>query len=830
MSANLSNGGSNNPILLLSDDSDDSIDYRNNNVVQIGRSEENNNQRKPVSSLDHRAPSDQASRCDHRVFSNDHDRTTGDKTDEEKSEIDHDEIDVSLEPPLKKVRQEEALNVEKENLMITAVNEAKPSVMTESTSIHSMDLKLKNNGTRCLPTASSASSIEFDTNYASRVDLTELPEDVQDLPHLTARDLAELEYALQIEKEYPGAEKNGWKNDWSGNLELIKKDILLDMHRISENPHMRRSKKAFCDWVTDNAKSADDFRGIQLLFSFIYHMHGTPPTAKKILAYSLQRPAGSREERRKFIDEAIRRTSYDPHVLTEDGWTTQKADTPDGSHGGAYLIGKYILWEGYRAIIIAFVKDDDRDLWKALWTDDNETFDLESDELQEGFKKWEQKIAKLKKIKEVTQPLVIGNPKTAKSWRYEANRNFNVEGAEHGIVLAMPSFDAISKPGIYWPARILHVKECKNSMSQGSTRRNSSRSMIELVFLAPYWNGNVPRGKEMLIGQEPDAVRSDVFSSGTLFDYATVEASDEMISKYPYDCYDVISIDKLRAEFSLTGLPQSAFPRFLDSHRLAMALRLYARLHLTNTMKLSNDTATLTESHPMSVRAPDFSSVVLNLPYDYILSKLPHPSNLLRNVDGEDLKEDVFKIKHILESMSPPHCWDVGEKSDGREDDQSALLSPLKSPIHVPNLNPSEALDLCHFTRNDFFLKLVGDECCENPEIKILGEQLKYLLSQLNSMRLITMGLRSNEVKDYVDSFLSKCLHIKVYHYPSIILDTCIVLSLNRDLYRLLETIAFQGFYDSILILMGGVSSSVNGEKSVRKCTEWLKCHLSWKQ
>merc|ERR1712161_123725 len=105
-------------------------------------------------------------------------------------------------------------------------------------------------------------------------------------------------------------------------------------------------------------------------------MKGTPEMAKRIMAYYLQLQGKTVVQR--FQD------------LMEDGWTTVKADNPDSELGGAFLIGRKVIWHRYEVIIIAFVRDDEiGDLWKAMWFEDKDTFDLEADEIQEGMQRWE---------------------------------------------------------------------------------------------------------------------------------------------------------------------------------------------------------------------------------------------------------------------------------------------------------------------------------------------------------------------------------------------------------------------------------------------------------
>lgn len=769
MRTNISNGAMDNPISILSDDSEVSyLPMNQEGFIDLSR-ESNEDERDVGPIPDYRAT----------LFSTTNPLISGPQVEVVKREFDDDEIDMNPSLPSKKPRQEESIldaEIEKATHVLSTASESS-NAKAETTSIISNIIEATTslpptdtavNNVKGMSTEPNSHLFDYDQEYVSRLDRSEIPSDVEDLPLLTTRELAELELALQIEKS---PNDDGWPNDWNGTLDMIYTDILLDKDRISENPHGKRKTMTFCEWVSRHTKDKDDFRGIRLLFSFVYHMVGTPAMAKKILAYSVQRPVNTIDERQRTIEEAIKRISYDQTVLTQDGWTTRKADSPEGSVGGAFLIGRSIVWKKYDAVVIAFIRDEERDLWKALWTEDNETFDLEADELQEALKTWERKISRERRSQDIVHSSSISNGqlRSKKTFSFD---NFWVEGAEYGIILATPPHDNNPKSSrIKWPARILHMKELNSSSSQGTARRNSARTTIQIVFLAPYWNSNkiASKGRETLNGHhEPEAVRSDAFSSGAHFEYAKVDASEDVIFQYPYDC-NVISIDKLRKAFSFTRLPNSAFPRYLDSHRLAMALRLYACNHLRKSSAITS----LTDLHPLSIRAPEFPSVVLNLPYDYILSQLPHPSDLAfrpPNEDEHELTENVLNIKFILESMSPPLCWNPEEKSTNPERNlNNLIMSPLDSPrlqriggLARVTLSEEGRLEISCFTSDEFFVKLLDNDSCGGSELRIIRDQLEYLLTQLNHLNHNAVGLKRREVLEKLDSFLLKCMDIKV--------------------------------------------------------------------
>ncbi len=518
---------------------------------------------------------------------------------------------------------------------------------------------------------------ECDAAFRSLVNLDPIPE-TDALPKLTPLQFAQLEAALQIGDKFSAfSEHHTWREDWNGNLQLFDKELIMNKEDVVKNPGAKKVTMQFCDWVAKLARHSDDFTAIEYLFSFIYNIKGTPPMAKEILAYSLNRPASSVAERLQFITNASRRISYDPTVLNQDGWTTVKADAPIGHTGGSYLIGRRVFWHSYEAIVIAFVRDEDLgDLWKCIWIEDHDTFDLEADELMEGMKKWEKKILK-RKVKAPGAPMTKQRPP---SIRFEANRNFTVSGIEDGIILAK-SYK--SKSGRPWPARVMHVTELKALGTQVGSRRSSSRNEIHVVFLAPFWNGET-NGTSV-----PTA--TSMYATGPLFELETIDVSSETIEKYPYARTDdpFLSITDLQSEFNFLGLPKAAFPRFLDAHRMASALKVHASKENRKKKHNSIDadaTASLTDTHPLSIKTFSFPDALLNLPFGYILSKYPELSNRSSN-RATDLKEPIMQLQVMLDSLVPPNCW--GPNADASS---SSISTPLKQTHELQTVHASRGL------------------------------------------------------------------------------------------------------------------------------------------
>ena len=638
-----------------------------------------------------------------------------------------------------------------------------------------------------------------DPDFASRVNLDAIPE-VKPLPRLSPRDVAELELALQIGQKWDHSDENTWREDWSGNLQLIDKELIMNKDQLAQDPSTKVIKVSFCDWATKNAKSDADYRPVRLLFSFVYHMQGTPPMARKLLAYSLVRPADSVQQRRQHILEAVRRISYDPSVLNEDGWTTEKSATPEGASGGAYLIGRRVIWDRYEAVVIAFVHDEDLgDLWKAMWLEDLDTFDLEADELQGAIRKWEKRNA-LRERKAAGTGAGTGKPgrKPAASQRFAASANLAVDGIEHGIVLAS-SYHSNARHGILWPARVLHVSEVKALGSSGSGRRSSSKNVVHAVFIAPYWNGEQVSKSRTSSGtfDTGDVNADNPFCTGPLFELEMVEISQDTIKKYPCDDDEVasINIDQLRASFRFLGLPKAAFPRYLDSHRIAMAFKAYARRELMKSgadANLAGALSSLTDTHSLTVKTPLFPPAVLNLPFEYCLSKLPHPTEQsMIGADGEETTEPVMKLDIMLKAMSPPLCWgtSVGDKLAG------ALVpstpSSARGPLTIASPNPQVAssnlsqgasptgIDATWALSNfvtDYLLHVIGDGTSQSAPLFLLGMQISGLLDRLRSTAgsLSATSSSMSQRKETLKLCLSKCLVVKVCRCSlSIIITLC---------------------------------------------------------
>ncbi len=124
--------------------------------------------------------------------------------------------------------------------------------------------------------ASSNSVIKVDTysivkKYNGQLD--ELP-DLLPMPMISKFEECFLDAILQIDDD-DSNEK--WQEDWSGNLNFIDKEIILNRDLIKKNPSARKKTMTFLELVLEDAYNKNDstingFRGVLLLFSRIYHM------------------------------------------------------------------------------------------------------------------------------------------------------------------------------------------------------------------------------------------------------------------------------------------------------------------------------------------------------------------------------------------------------------------------------------------------------------------------------------------------------------------------------------------------------------------------------
>jgi hypothetical protein len=303
-----------------------------------------------------------------------------------------------------------------------------------------------------------------------------------------------------------------------------------------------------------------------------------------------------------------------------------------------------------------------------------------------------------------------------------------------------------ARHGVFWPARVMHASELRGSQS-----KRINKQKVDVVFLAPYWNSDplaaVSRRTESFsdsIARHGDAL----FNSGPLFEMESVDATDECIQRYPYDSETGLDIDELRTSFKFSGLPKACFSRFLDSHRLALGLKTYSENELksTSASDIHRTSAGLLEGHPLSAQAANFPYAVLHLPFDYILSQLPHPEqdiSPLAYKDEIENGEPALQLGRILDSMKPPVCWGSGEvslSSAVKESPRASFTTPMMLEP-VANGSKEDPYDVSRFLQG---LPALQSALAENSaKSTLLKNNLNGLVSMVPNSAL--QGLQDEE-------------------------------------------------------------------------------------
>ena len=435
--------------------------------------------------------------------------------------------------------------------------------------------------------------------------LEEIPENVTPLAPLSKNELAALKLALL-------GSDDAWPSEWDGSSNLLTLQVSNPLLETKSGRNVL--EQSLFEWANEEPQT---IVFAHALLRHLYNQDSTPLTAKRIIAHihdqSVKNPGYD-------MESFVKRLLLDPAVLRQDGWTIKQSAEPIGATGGPFHIGQKVFWEKYEGVVIAYIHDGDiGDLWKAMWLDGNETFDLEAEELQRAEKAWG------RKFRQKEQPLP--------SARFASTAKFTVEGIENGIIMAK-SYDSRARHSLFWPARVMHVSEYSQSQSQ--SRRSSNKQKLQVIFLAPYWNGLDSNTSNLALADVLSQGTS-AFSSGPLFEIETIDVSEDTIQHYPYQGENGLNIDEFQALFKYTGLPKNAYPRFLDSHRLALALKTYAQQELQSDSTQSHaGTAALTDTHALANETAAFPIALLHLPFQYILSNLPHSTekNILDNGSG----------------------------------------------------------------------------------------------------------------------------------------------------------------------------------------------------
>lgn len=388
-------------------------------------------------------------------------------------------------------------------------------------------------------------------------------------------------------------------------------------------------------------------------------------------------------------------------------------------------------------------------------------------ELVEARKKWDRKNAKEKEKVFSALP----------SARFASAAKFTVEGIENGIIMAK-SYDPRARQGLYWPARVMHASEVAQLPQQ--SRRSSSKQKLNVFFLAPYWNGTAVSESRFALA-DTLSLGSSAFSSGPLVERDVVEISEETIQPYPYRGENGLNIDELQAAFKFTGLPKNAFARFLDSHRLALALKMYARQELSSESTHSHAAAAaLTDTHPMANEAPMFPPALLHLPFQYILSKLPHAFERASFSVGQtdDTIEPTIQLGRILKSMEPPACWgqDNGSPVKNTSPSGGSRITPALSgaqsspsvgrqlPLSSGTSTSASSVENLQVqdVASEYLIQALSQACSKESIGPKLLDQAKNLLDRLKKEVASLEGLSISQRRKKLLHFLKAVLRTKV--------------------------------------------------------------------
>jgi len=482
------------------------------------------------------------------------------------------------------------------------------------------------------------------------IKLQPVPEATKGPPLLSSHERVELETVLCF-----AVDEEDWRDDWSGNVAYM--DKMIANPSAAATSQKRALQQTILQWAR---KIPTLSKHVYNLLRYVYHMKSTPDPARLILAAADSLNLES-------IEACMRRVIYDPHVLRADGWTTKRAEAPKGATGGAYLIGAKIRWQDSDAVVIAYIHDADiGDLWKGFWIEEEHCFDLEAEEVVRAKRKWERRNGV-----DITK---------RKSSRYSGNADFSVRGVENGIVLAA-SFARGARQGVYWPARVMHASELNTTVAP--SKRALAKQKINVVFLAPYWTSD-----EFHVVTQAAAATSSGYDV-PLFHIENIEACADMVKEYTHGRNNGgLDIEELTMSFRFTGLPKSYFDRFLDSHRLATAFLEYAKHHIDSDKLLVNSaSAGLFETHIMSVRAPLFPSVALQLPYDFILEGL---RNRRSETTFPPSEEPAIQLHDIIDAMRSPHS--LGQVSLPLQT-QSEAVNSVSNGVHKSSVKVQDDLN-----------------------------------------------------------------------------------------------------------------------------------------
>jgi hypothetical protein len=213
---------------------------------------------------------------------------------------------------------------------------------------------------------------------------------------------------------------------------------------------------------------------------------------------------------------------------------------------------------------------------------------------------------------------------------------------------------------------------------------------------------------------------------------------------------------------------------------LALALKTYAQQELQSDPTQSHaGTAALTDTHALANETAAFPTALLHLPFQYILSNLPHSTekNLL-TMGLDDHVEPTIQLKNIMQSMVPPACWGQEPSSptngttplNGRRI-TPALSAALASPAAKHQLGvgrssgtSSDVVSVAKLedVASEILLQMFSHISPSNTMAERLLDDLKYLLTRLELEVVELQDIDISQWRSRLIVFVKLCLRIKV--------------------------------------------------------------------
>jgi len=276
----------------------------------------------------------------------------------------------------------------------------------------------------------------------------------------------------------------------------------------------------------------------------------------------------------------------------------------------------------------------------------------------------------------------------------------------------------------------------------------------------------------------------------------------------------------------------------VNSHRLALSLKLYAKEHLMVNKNKDDARAAsgLFDSHPLGVQVPVFPSVILGLPFHFILKSMPIPSDTIM-----DVTEPILQLNTMVSVLKPPKCFGLG--TAGRESNPATptkaagnlivghasatpkrWLASFTDHRKQHGENDSPPLELERFISDLEQLKTIFAEATSFPPILALLTNLNATLSSLSSGEFCTQKISSmNDRREKLATLLNSWAMLKAHGE-----DTLAICSLaavadwrraSERIYKYITNLfACEKFGNGVSIVLTDIRC--NGHKTSSGCFE----------